>query len=58
VMDGEAKIQFPNQPPVVLRKNESIVVRAYTTHNSGSDEGALVLMFKPRDMFATKTEAE
>jgi mannose-6-phosphate isomerase-like protein (cupin superfamily) len=58
VLEGEARIQFPNQPPLVLRKNESIVVRAYTTHSSGSDKGALVLMFKPRDMFATKTESE
>jgi len=58
VLDGEAKIQFPNQPPLVLKKNESIVVRAYTTHSSGSDNGALVLMFKPKDMFATRPEAE
>jgi len=28
------------------------VVRSYTTHNSHSDEGALVLMFKPKEMFA------
>jgi mannose-6-phosphate isomerase-like protein (cupin superfamily) len=58
VLEGEAKIQFPNQPPLVLKKNESTVVRAYTTHSSGSDEGALVLMFKPKDMFAARTETE
>jgi mannose-6-phosphate isomerase-like protein (cupin superfamily) len=58
VLDGEAKIQFPNQPPLVLKKNESTVVRAFTTHGSGSDQGALVLMFKPKEMFATQPEAE
>jgi len=58
VLDGEAKIQFPNQPPLVLKKNESTVVRAFTTHGSGSDRGALVLMFKPKEMFATQPEAE
>ena len=58
VLDGEARIEVPNQPPLVLKKNESTVVRAYTTHNSGSEHGALVLMFKPKDMFAIKPEAE
>jgi mannose-6-phosphate isomerase-like protein (cupin superfamily) len=58
VLDGEAKIYLPNQPPLVLKKNDSTVVRAYTTHNSGSDKGALVLMFKPTDMFAKAHEAE
>ena len=58
VLEGEAKIQFPHQPPLVLKKNESTVVRAYTTHSPGSDQGALVLMFKPKEMFATQAEAE
>ena len=58
VLEGEAKIQFPNQPPIMLRKNESTVVRAYPTHSPGSDQGALVLMFKPKEMFATQAEAE
>lgn len=57
VLEGEAKIQFPHQPPIVLKKNESTVVRAYTTHSPSSDEGALVLMFKPKEMFATPSEA-
>src|SRR5512136_1812490 len=57
VLEGEAKIQFPHQPPLVLKKNESTVVRAYTTHSPGSDHGALVLMFKPKEMFATQDEA-
>ena len=56
VLEGEARIQFPHQPPLVLKKNESTVVRAYTTHSPGSDQGALVLMFKPKEMFAGETE--
>ena len=58
VLDGEVKILFPNRSPLVLKKNESTVVRAYTTHSPGSEQGALVLMFKPTDMFATQPEAE
>jgi mannose-6-phosphate isomerase-like protein (cupin superfamily) len=57
VLEGEARLQFPHQPPIVLKKNESTVVRAYTTHSPGSDQGALVLMFKPKEMFATQGEA-
>ena len=58
VLDGEATLQFTHQPPLVLKKNESAVVRAYTTHSPRSDQGALVLMFKPKEMFATQAEAE
>ena len=53
VLEGEASILFPNQPPITLKKNESTVVRAYTTHSPASDQGALVLMFKPKEMFQT-----
>jgi mannose-6-phosphate isomerase-like protein (cupin superfamily) len=58
VLEGEVKLQFPHQPPLVLKKNESTVVRAYTTHSPGSEQGALVVMFKPTDMFATQPETE
>ena len=57
VLDGEVKLDFRNQPSLVLKKNEACVVRAYTTHSSYSD-GALVLMFKPKEMFATTTESD
>jgi len=57
VLEGEARLHFPNQPSIVLKKNESTVVRAYTTHSPGSEQGALVLMFKPKEMFATQGEA-
>ena len=58
VLDGEAKIQFPKQPPLVLKKNESAVVSAYTTHSPISEKGALVLMFKPKEMFAPEEKTE
>ena len=58
VLEGEARLQFLHQPPVVLKKNESTVVRAYTTHSPSSEQGALVLMFKPKEMFATQPEVE
>jgi mannose-6-phosphate isomerase-like protein (cupin superfamily) len=57
VLEGEIKLEFHNQPPLVLKKNESAVVRAYTTH-SPSSEGALVLMFKPKEMFAPQEKTE
>jgi mannose-6-phosphate isomerase-like protein (cupin superfamily) len=56
VLDGEAKILFSHEPPLVLKKNECAVVRSYTTHSPSSDEGALVLMFKPKEMFASSSE--
>jgi mannose-6-phosphate isomerase-like protein (cupin superfamily) len=53
VLSGEITIQFINQPTLVLKQNECAVVRAYTTHSPSSEKGALVLMFKPKEMFAT-----
>ena len=58
VLEGEAKLLFSHEPPLVLKKNESTVVRGYTTHNPSSEQGALVLMFKPKEMFATPTEMD
>ena len=57
VLEGEANIKFPNLRPITLKKNESTVVRAYTTHSPASEHGALVLMFKPKEMFATQEES-
>lgn len=51
VLEGEIRIKFKNQADVVLKKHDSMVVRAYTTHSPGSDEGSLVLMVKPKEMF-------
>jgi mannose-6-phosphate isomerase-like protein (cupin superfamily) len=38
VLEGEARLHFPNQPSIVLKKNESTVVHAYTTHSPGSEQ--------------------
>ncbi|HNT23010.1 MAG TPA: cupin domain-containing protein [Anaerolineales bacterium] len=51
VLEGEVQIEFHNQPTAVLKKHDTVVVRAYTTHNPKSQNGALVLMFKPKEMF-------
>ncbi len=56
VLEGEIMIRFLNQPTLTLKKNESTVVRAYTTHSPCSEAGALVLMFKPKEMFASEKE--
>ena len=57
VLEGEIQLEFHNQPPIALKRNESAVVRAYTTHSPRS-EGALVLMFKPKEMFAPQEKTE
>jgi mannose-6-phosphate isomerase-like protein (cupin superfamily) len=58
VLEGEIKIQFLSQPTLTLKKNECAVVRAYTTHSPSSAEEALVLLFKPKEMFASPSEPE
>jgi hypothetical protein len=37
---------------VLLRQNEALVAKANQRHRSCSDKGALVLMFKAKDLFA------
>lgn len=54
VLDGEIRVEFRNQPSEVLKKHDTLVVRAYTTHQAVSEAGALVLMFKPKEMFAER----
>jgi mannose-6-phosphate isomerase-like protein (cupin superfamily) len=51
VLEGVVQIEFRNQPTVTLKQHDTLVVRSYTTHNSFSEAGALVLMFKPKEMF-------
>jgi mannose-6-phosphate isomerase-like protein (cupin superfamily) len=58
VLQGQITIRFKNAPPITLKKGESTVVRAYTTHSSESLEGALVLMVKPKEMFPHPSEVE
>jgi mannose-6-phosphate isomerase-like protein (cupin superfamily) len=55
VVDGEVKLEFTNLTPITLTKNESTVVRAYTTHKCYS-EGAVVLLFKPKEMIASHAD--
>ncbi len=52
VLEGEIAIDYFEGPTVTLGPGESLVVRAGERHRSRSDSGALVLMFKARDMFA------
>jgi mannose-6-phosphate isomerase-like protein (cupin superfamily) len=52
VLEGEIRIDYRNQPSAVLKRYDTLVVRAYTTHQASSEAGALVLMFKPKEMFA------
>jgi len=52
VLEGEISIDYPDGHSVQLHENETLVVKAHETHRSRSDKGALVLMFKARDLFA------
>lgn len=52
ILEGEVRLEFVNLPAVLLKKGESAVVRAYTTHKCYSVD-ALVLLFKPKEMFAS-----
>lgn len=52
VLEGEIAIDYADGSTVTLKAGESLVVRAGERHRSRSESGALVLMFKSRDMFA------
>lgn len=52
VLEGEIAIDYADGSTVLLGPGESLVVRAGERHRSRSESGALVLMFKSRDMFA------
>jgi mannose-6-phosphate isomerase-like protein (cupin superfamily) len=58
VLEGEITLRFKNAQPIVLKQGESTVVRAHTTHSSESQQGALVLMVKPKEMFPHPSEVE
>jgi len=51
VIEGEVRIEFENLPAITLKKDDSTVVRAYTTHRCYS-ENAVVLLIKPKEMIA------
>ena len=52
VLEGEMAIDYADGDCVTLGTMESLAVRAGEKHRSRSEQGALVLMFKARDLFA------
>jgi len=52
VLEGEICIDYPDGQSISMQEGESLVVKAGETHRSRSEKGALVLMFKARDLFA------
>jgi mannose-6-phosphate isomerase-like protein (cupin superfamily) len=52
VLEGEMFIEYDDGTSVTLGPMESLTVRAGERHRSRSEQGALVLMFKARDLFA------
>ncbi len=53
VLEGEACIEFEDSnSSVCLQAGDTLVVKAGEIHRSGSQDGALVLMFKAQDLFA------
>ncbi len=52
VLEGEMAIDYADGTSVTLGPMESLAVLAGEKHRSRSEQGALVLMFKARDLFA------
>ena len=52
VLEGEIGVDYDDDNSVTLGEGESLVVRGGEKHRSRSEQGALVLMFKAREMFA------
>ncbi len=52
VLEGDAAVDYADGVSVTLSQGESLVVRAGEKHRSRSEKGALVLIFKARDLFA------
>ena len=52
VLEGEIGVDYADGTSVTVGQGESLVVRAGEKHRSRSEPGALVLMFKARDLFA------
>ena len=50
VLEGEVYIDYADGRSVLLREKDVLVARAYEVHRSRSEKGALVLMFKARDL--------
>ncbi len=52
VLEGRMVVDYADSESITLGQGESLVVRAGEKHRSRSEQGALVLMFKARDLFA------
>ena len=52
VTEGEIVVDYDDDVSVTVGQGESLVVQAGVKHRSRSEQGALVLMFKAREMFA------
>jgi len=52
VLEGELGVDYDDGTSVTLNQGESLVVRGGKKHRSHSEQGALVLMFKAKEMFA------
>ena len=52
VLEGEIGVDYADGTSVTVAQGESLVVRAGEKHRSRSKLGAVVLMFKARDLFA------
>ena len=52
VLEGEIAVDYGDGTSVTVGEGESLVVEAGVKHRSRSENGALVLMFKAKDLFA------
>lgn len=52
VLEGQVFVEYQDGPTLLLQEGDTLVVKAGQMHRSGTEEGALVLMFKARDLFA------
>ncbi len=52
VLEGEIGVDYDDDTSVTVGQGESLVVRGGEKHRSRSEQGALVLIFKAREMFA------
>ena len=52
VLEGQIGVDYADGTSVTVGQGESLVVRAGEKHRSRSEQGALVLMFKAKDLFA------
>lgn len=52
VIEGMIAVEYDDGSSLVLEPKEMLTVEAGVRHRSRSDNGALVVMFKARDLFA------